>query len=368
MPALKFHGCPVYSNTKRLFLIFAFAFSLTTVGEELQNQNCDYWLGTFNALKLIHDKKFLPDETAEQKKLELTSQLISALNNAKGPDLLAMVEVDELFLKRLVEHPNMQHLNILNHGASKQSDDRGNNLGLISRFPLAAQPITHIYWDEKDPIWSDRKGFGREPFKDGLLTRPIMEYHLTLPNGEVLIVFVNHWPSKKLGDWSALQRMQAATYLKGITDRIFKDNQDANIILLGDFNTNPYGPEVKVGLGLNRKIKSPLVHLEHMHFDLKNEVKEFKKNNPEAKGDAVNAYAKELLKARGSYYYQRGDEWELFDQVIISRNVLKYLVKDSYGRVVDPRFVTSVGVPRSFSHKKGTGASDHFPVGIRLQF
>ena len=347
---------------KSFILSFVVLFSSLALGDE---GSCEYFLGTFNAFKFIHDKKFLPDKAAEDSKLHNTAQLVSAMNNGQGPDLMAFVETDNEFLDALVKHPQIANLNIMNHGTAPEGDDRGNNLGLISRFPLSEKPIVHTYWKEEDPIWNFRKGFGRKDFSKGLLTRPIMEYRLSLPNKEELIVFVNHWPSKKLGDWSALQRFQAGEYLKKVTDQILDKNPDANIMILGDFNANPDGPEMKVAMKVANDGR--LINLEEWHFNLRTEIKAFKEANPKANRHDVERHVKALLKQRGSYYYQHDNSWEMFDQIIISRNVLKYLVKDSFGPVRDNRFITTDGHPMSFTTKYNRGASDHFPVGVRLK-
>ena len=348
-------------TAKGFFLSCLSVLSFATFGE------CDYFLGTFNAFKFIHDPKFLPTAEAEGAKLNAMAQLISAMNEGRGPDLMAFVETDAAFLKRLTKHPQIASQNILNHGVAEQGDDRGNNLGLISRFPLKEKPSTHIYWDEKDPLWDFRKAFTRKRFQEGLLTRPIVEYRLALPNGEELIVFVNHWPSKKLGDWSSLQRFQAAQYLKNYTDGILEKNPGANIMILGDFNSNPDGPEMKAALGVGNDAK--LVNLEELHFNLREKVKDFKKSRDNrASPEEIKKFVKSIMKERGSYYYFHGDSWELFDQIVVSRNLLKYLVKDSYGPVRDSRFMTTDGIPNSFFHKNGKGISDHFPMAVRFRF
>lgn len=349
-----------------LLLICSLFLSASSFGDESQTKNCNYLLSTFNAFKFIHDHRFLPDARAEENKLLRMTEFVLALNDGKGPDLLGLVEVDGAFLQQLVDHPHTRHLKLLNHGVADKPDDRGNNLGLISRFPLTQPPVVHTYWDEKADIWNFRRGFGRDEFKDGYLTRPIMEYRLMLPNGEELIVFVNHWPSKKLRDWSALQRMEAAEYLKKQTDQILDQNPDSNILIMGDFNATPYGPEIRAGLGLASSKR--LIHLEDLAFDIDRAIKDFKKQNPKVKREVLEDFVKELLRKRGSYYYYKEDRWDLFDQLIISNNMKKYLLVESIGPMPNPRFMDRDGHPMSFFPKSGKGLSDHIPIGALFNF
>ncbi len=342
-----------------IFFVPAYAIGVTR--QKSANYSCGHLLATMNAFKLIHDKKFLPNKQSEIKKVEAVAKLVSSMNDNKGPDLLAVVEVDGDFLTQLVRHPLMKKSGLASHGVAPQADDRGNNLGLISRFPLLKGPVAHIYWSEDDPLWRQRKRFGRKEFSGGLLTRPIVEYHLRLPNDEELIVFVNHWPSKKLGDWSALQRFQAARFLKKVTDQILSRNPIANIIIMGDFNAEPDSPEMKAGLGLSMTEK--LRNLEEESFNLKKRMADFKAAHPGANKQTIDDYAESLLKERATCFFEAGKRWEVFDQIIVSQNFLKYLQQGSFGPLRHHEFISPSGKPLAFDPVTGSGATDHFPVG-----
>ncbi|NJB84058.1 endonuclease/exonuclease/phosphatase family protein [Wenyingzhuangia aestuarii] len=58
--------------------------------------------------------------------------------------------------------------------------------------------------------------------------------------GELTHVFVNHWPSRRKGvDKTHLKRIALAKILSQRTDEILKQDPDANILIMGDFNDDP---------------------------------------------------------------------------------------------------------------------------------
>jgi hypothetical protein len=249
------------------------------------------------------------------------------------------------------------------HVVASTADDRGNNVGLLSRFPLLGEPISHTYWDPSDPIWKlAREGYRKKNDK-GAMTRSILEVHLGLPNQEKLIVFVNHWPSKKLGDWAALQRQQAATYLKNLTNKILIEEPNANILILGDFNAEPSGPEMRAGLQLDPRGYGQLVNLENLAVDYRNERKEFTEKNKNASKKEINEHLQKIYDARGTHYFFGGAEWMIFDQMIISSHLLNFFVSGSFHPLKESRFLDTDGRPLAFDPKTGLGVSDHFPVG-----
>jgi len=55
-------------------------------------------------------------------------------------------------------------------------------------------------------------------------------------NGTVIHVLVNHWKAKDAGETESL-RIRSARVARAEVDRIFRENPDADILLLGDFNS-----------------------------------------------------------------------------------------------------------------------------------
>lgn len=170
-------------------------------------------------------------------------------------------------------------------------------------------------------------------------TRDIL-YVKGLLEGEIVHLYVNHWPSKRSGfDETRLKRIEIATLLHKEIQEL--DETNAKIIIMGDFNDNPNDDSI-------------LHHL--VTQDFKNPSLDLYLNNQGA-----------------SKFYGK---WMLFDQIILSnaffeskKNTLTY--KES--AIFNPEFLTNPrgrhkSEPfRTYSGKYYQGGySDHFPVYVLL--
>lgn len=114
--------------------------------------------------------------------------------------------------------------------------------------------------------------------------------------GEPFHMIVNHWPSRYGGDASSPLREYAASITKHIADSIHADNPKAKVLIVGDLNDDPYNKSCSEVLGAKRKAKG---------------VKPY---------EYYNATWALYDKGIGSLCYQ--NKWNLFDQQIISGNLL----------------------------------------------
>jgi len=168
-------------------------------------------------------------------------------------------------------------------------------------------------------------------------TRDVLLIHGKLFNNPVYII-VNHWPSRNGGSkTSDYKRVQAAKLIHEIIAEIRLEDENPNIIIMGDFNDEPRSNSIKNYL---------------ITDDLHNPMLSLQENN------------------RGSVKYQ--NKWYLFDQIIISRNLqnnalnkLRFMHAD----IFDDHFIQEPsgkrkGAPkRTFIGKWHLGGfSDHFPV------
>lgn len=172
-----------------------------------------------------------------------------------------------------------------------------------------------------------------------------------LLGGSRVGIIVNHWPSRRGGSaQSSYLREAAAALCRHISDSLMKIDPNMGVIIMGDLNDDPHDKSCAVTLGAVKEIK---------------DVKE---------GGFYNPFWKKLDKGIGSYIY-RGS-WDLFDQIIINRNLVsganglvfysaevfnKEFLKQSDGQYK--------GYPhRTFSSGAWTnGYSDHFPTEIFLR-
>ena len=180
--------------------------------------------------------------------------------------------------------------------------------------------------------------------RDQLLVSGILD-------GEKIHIIVNHWPSRSGGEFrSRYKRIKAAELNKRLIDSIFSEDPYAKIINMGDLNDDPINTSIKEVL--NTKADRDKLKIK----------------------DLFNPMEKMYKSGLGSLAWR--DAWNLFDQTILSSELLK---KDysSYryykAGIFNKLFLTNSsgqykGYPyRSFDKGAFTGGySDHYPVYVHL--
>ncbi len=165
-------------------------------------------------------------------------------------------------------------------------------------------------------------------------------------------IIVNHWPSRRGGtEQSSYLREAAAALSKQIADSLLQIDPKMGIVIMGDLNDSPSDRSVTQVLSARKNAK---------------EVKA---------GEFFNPMWKLLDDGIGSYIY-RG-RWDLFDQIILSYNLLDggangltfigaKVYNDDFLRAPDGKYE---GYPlRTFSEGAFIGGySDHFPTEIFLK-
>ncbi|WP_339697201.1 endonuclease/exonuclease/phosphatase family protein [uncultured Marixanthomonas sp.] len=169
-------------------------------------------------------------------------------------------------------------------------------------------------------------------------------------DGEKLHFIVNHWPSRSGGEArSRPKRIKAAKLNKQIIDSLFSEDPYAKIITMGDLNDDPTSPSVK-------------------------EVLKAKENREDVKlKELYNPMEEMYNKGIGTLAWR--DSWNLFDQIILSTELLKKdyssyrfykagVFNKSY--LANPRGRYKGYPYRSFVSGFTGGYSDHFPVYVYL--
>lgn len=170
-------------------------------------------------------------------------------------------------------------------------------------------------------------------------------------DGEKMHFIVNHWPSRSGGEArSRFKREKAAKLNRSIIDSLFSEDPYAKVITMGDLNDDPTNSSVKQYL--------------------------------KAKDDREDVEIKELYNPMEDMY-KKGlgtlawrDGWNLFDQMIISTELLKkdystyrFYKAGIYNKnyLANPRGRYKGYPYRSFADGGFTGGySDHFPVYVYL--
>lgn len=281
------------------------------------------------------------DEDKYEVKLEHISEAINAIHK-DNPILVGMVEIEnKSVLKDLVEEDNIDEAQykIITEDSP---DERGIDVAFLYN-PSYFEYKTHEAINIDFP-------FLEEGRKDK--TRDILYVNGNLKNDD-LHIFVNHWPSRREG-WleSEHKRVFVAEKLRAKVDEILKDDADAKILIMGDFNDYPNNKSIKEVLGAS--------------------------NKKDINADQLYNLAAQLHRDdKGSYMY-KGD-WGMLDQMIVSKGFLHpkegVEIKRNTVNIFDEKFIM-------FKHPKfGTwqpnrtysgpryhgGYSDHLPIYITLK-
>jgi hypothetical protein len=289
---------------------------------------------------LINDEEFTPDgsmqwtEDKYQKKLQNMASVISKLgreNCPGGPVAIGVSEIENRrVLEDLIKTGNLteMELDIVHYDSP---DLRGVDVALLYNPKLFQVTSSKTY----PFILPDNPTFK---------TRDVLLVSGTLA-GESFHVLVNHWPSRRGGKSSEL-RERAAFINKHIADSIYQSDLNAKIVIMGDLNDDPTDKSCRIVLNAKKK---------------QNDVKP---------GELLNTMWMFYDKGIGSLSYK--GQWNLFDQIIISGNLLgkdnsslKYWKSEIFNRdFLIQKEGKNKGYPlRTFSEGRFiNGYSDHFPV------
>lgn len=276
------------------------------------------------------------------------------------PDILALEEVENAaVVGRLAERLGYKKLVI-----TTGSDSRGINNAVVYK----EDKLTFL--DYQQVVISKK-----------LDTRNILAVYFKTKtaNPEIVAIYVNHWPSKHNPQE---QRVLAAEVLKDTVDqdraRFVKSGMELHTIAVGDFNTlmkdrppNPFGSVL-----LNTKWRGHLVSVNDAFDALKIE-----------KDSALCSLVQNM--PQGTYYFRQ--EVQSLDYFFVGQSLIDGqgtdVQLDSF-RIVAGRFASNLqdqkvvhndgttGVrkiltPRRFEFESmapvAVGASDHFPIVIRLK-
>ncbi len=280
-----------------------------------------------------YDGWFANHHDALAKKLEHLCDVLLAMNDGRGPDILAVAEIESqrsvellrISLNRRLTDPTLHY----RHLAYEHSSG-GRNIApaVLSRLPLDA---------------------GRTRLVDSRMR--IVETQVPVV-GRPLVLIASHWTSR-ISDKDGSRRAVYADKLYGRYRQMVKANPKVDLLICGDFNDNPEEPSVTDHLRAtgDRNAVSADAHPPTL----------------------FNLFAKPRRDGQASHYY--GTKPFLFDQVVVSPGML-----DGEGWSCDPasaqvirEMATWQGRPNRFGGEndkrplEARGASDHFPVVVQLR-
>ena len=290
--------------------------------------------------KHTHDNDFLPTSIKKWtpkryenklKKLGFTMSNIGRKETGKHPVLIGLAEVENAkVIEDLIDSEYLKDCNY-SYVHYDSLDERGIDVALLydkNNFDVInSEPFTIILKDDDDsPDYT----------RDILLVTGLMD-------GEKVHILVNHWSSRREGEKETEhKRITSSKKVGDIISNLRNENEDAKIIVVGDFNDDPSSKSVK-RLVENYNLFNPMETLRS--FD------------------------------RGTTNHRR--QWNLFDQILISTNFFRTsnnLYEYNSANIFDEEFLKIYegrykGTPyRTYVGKKYKGGySDHFPVYMILK-
>jgi exonuclease III len=289
------------------------------------------------------DEDFLPNakvawtKNRYEAKLKHISRALVAIDSINLPAAIGLAEVENIgVLNDLVNKTNLQRGNyqaILEEG----SDPRGIDVALIFRKDLMKYVSHHAF-----------------PSAQSFKTRAVLYVQLADAKKNTFHLFVNHWKSRSGGATETEhQRIENATTLKHLTDSLLARNPKANIVIMGDFNDEPNNKSLAEVLGALKPEKNI------------------------APSSLYNLMYERFLNGEGTLYYK---DWDLFDQLIVSGNLLGKkpgkgaVILSPYAFVFKPEWLlykskSGEMVPNRTASSKDYfgGYSDHLPVYLIIQ-
>ena len=276
------------------------------------------------------------------KKIEHMSKVISEIGstvNTNSPDIIGVCEVENLkVLQDLISHPNLR---VFNYGIIHfdSPDERGIDVALLYK----KEAFIPVNFNSHRLLLFNLDG-NRDYTRDQLIVEGLLD-------NEKIYFLVNHWPSRSGGEARSRPfRLEAAKLNKRIIDSVRRQNTNAKLISMGDFNDDPVDPSFK-----------KILQVEKNYRNL----------------DSLSLYGpmeKLYKKGRGSLAYR--DNWNLFDQLYMTANLIdSSKTSYSYWKVgiftptylMDPKGKYKGYPLRTYAGGSYIGGySDHFPVYLYL--
>lgn len=261
------------------------------------------------------------DEFLEGKMKNL-AEIILDLDGGVGPDVLMLEEVENINVLTQFNRKFLQKANYQTAVLLEGFDERGIDTALLSRFPIKGKAIIH-----KIPF--DLKKIGESDMKKAN-TRGVLEVTLVTPQKKNMTVFVAHLPSQ--GNPTGM-RQQATEFILSLMKKT-----PHFTVAGGDFNVTKVEEEEN---GYFKKFTENGFHVSHFFG---------------------------CPACEGTHNYRKS--WSFLDVLIFPKDFARFgfTIQPEHIDVVryNPNSLYRDKYPKYFSSKEMTGASDHFPMYMRL--
>lgn len=273
-----------------------------------------------------------------EKKIEHLSWVISNISDDELPAVVGLCEVEHQSVVR-----DLADSKLLKNGKYKivhreGPDTRGIDVALMYRPDLF-----YVVDFEEIPVII--------PSSPNSKLRNILHVTGNFADGETFHFFVNHWKSRRDGlEDTEYKRVATAKILRNACDKIFSENKNANIVIMGDFNDVPKSKSINKVLKATNNTENPT-------FD-----------------EFYNLLYNKSLKGEGTN--SRNYRWYMLDNLIVSQNLRKgkkYYAEE--GQIFKSDKILYYNAKANFRVPNKTyggknyygGYSDHLPVYFILK-
>jgi endonuclease/exonuclease/phosphatase family metal-dependent hydrolase len=281
----------------------------------------------------VYDKWFAGDPAVLQQKLGKLTEALLKMNNGRGPDILAICEVESV---RAAE--------LLKDALNKKLDEKLHYQNVLMKEVSAGRHIAPAIITRL-PVVKDKTRLLDKKMR-------ILEGHIVV-GGHELVVFASHWTSR-LGGGGEDRREAYADRIHGAFKAMYKSNAKVDVLVCGDFNDTPHDVSV----------------VKHLHSSAN-------PSDVRSGGDdplLYNLFAgKDPERGFGTHFYN--GKWFIFGQILVSPGML-----DNHGWVCEVETVHTANDlyrpgdtkkrPWRFGDPKDDaprGYSDHFAVTVKLR-
>ncbi|MDR2971095.1 MAG: endonuclease [Bacteroidales bacterium] len=274
------------------------------------------------------------------KKLNDIAKVFLAINGWEPPDMIGLAEIENAnVLNKLCYTTGLKayHYRYVHYDSP---DPRGVDVGFLYRSDritiLESHPVSVVF-----------------PFEPNTKNRDIL-YVKALVAVDTMHLFVNHWTSRFGGHGATIpKRNWYAQVLRNKVDSLLTINENANIILMGDFNDYPTDESIVKYLQANQ----------------------YKKE--ETNETLFNLMIPFVEKNKGTHKTQ--EFWGCLDQFIVSKSLLSkrnnWEIENGTAVIFDAPFLLTsdekYGGVKTFRTYLGPkylgGFSDHLPIKIILK-
>lgn len=298
---------------------------------------------------LKNDDAFTPEGSNHytysrfKKKINNLAKVLIAIGGWEAPEIIGICEIEnDDAIKKLIYHSalNAYKYKFIHY---ESEDSRGIDVALLYRSdkfnvvfscPIAITDSSNLSYKTRDILY----------------VKGILPYN----KHDTLHIFVNHWPSRFGGYAQSIEKRNlAASILRHTIDSILTINNNAAIIVIGDFNDYPYNESITTYLNVssnpNKISSNQLLNMMYPYLSMNN---------------------------IGSHKFE--EHWGILDQIMVSQFLINgtkgWKVKSSaiifnpdFLLVPDERYMGTKPF-RTYSGMKFLGGfSDHLPIFIDLK-